>query len=166
MLINQGFNPEASTLATFVKHCERVETTDDIAGAKFAASDEESEPRRKNRKTKSYRVKKRIKRSTMLYCSIHGENTSHNSKDWNTLKAKGKAKLKFSKKDFKKKAREFNLIEKKASLEKEKYLKYKSLNKASKKNNPVILELSNSDSSRSKEEDSSSEEEHSMTYDS
>ena len=56
MLINQGFNPETSTLETFVEHCERAETTDDIARAKFAASDEESEPRRKKRtKTKSDR---------------------------------------------------------------------------------------------------------------
>ena len=47
MLINQGFNPEISTLETFVEHCERAETTDDITGAKFAASDEEIEPRRK-----------------------------------------------------------------------------------------------------------------------
>ena len=74
-----------------------------------------------------------------MYCSHHGENTSHNSKDCNTLKAKGKGKPKFSKKDFKKKSREFNLVEKKASLEKAKYLKYKSLNKASKKKSPVIL---------------------------
>ena len=65
--------------------------------------------------------------------------------------------------DFKKKARELNLIEKKASLEKSNYLKYKSLNKESKKKSPVILELSESDSSSSEEEDSSSEEEHSMT---
>ena len=98
-----------------------------------------------------------------MYCSLHGENTSHNSKDCNTLKAKGKTKPKFSNKDFKKKAREFNLIEKKASLEKAKYLKYKSLNKASsKKKTPVILEESESDSSSSEEEYSSSEEEHSM----
>ena len=131
------------------------------------ASDEESEPRRKKRsKTKSDRGKKRLKRSTTVYCSLHGENKSHNSKDCNILKAKGKAKPKFSKKDFKKKAREFNLIEKKASLEKAKYLKYKSLNKASKKKTPVILKLSESDSSSSEEEDSSSEEEHSMTYNS
>ena len=38
MLIDQGFNPETATLETFVNHCERTETTDDIAGAKFAAS--------------------------------------------------------------------------------------------------------------------------------
>ena len=75
-----------------------------------------------------------------MYCSLHGENTSHNSKDCNTLKSKGKAKPKLYKKDFKKKAREFNLIEKKVSQEKAKYLKYKSLNKASMKKSPVILE--------------------------
>ena len=66
MLINQGFNPETSTLETFVEHCERAETTDDIAGAKFAASNKESEPRRKKRKTKSDRGKKRIKSSTKM----------------------------------------------------------------------------------------------------
>ena len=32
MLIAQGFNPETATLETFVEHCERAETTDDIAG--------------------------------------------------------------------------------------------------------------------------------------
>ena len=115
MLIAQGFNPEIVDLETFVEHCERAETTDDIAGAKFAASDEDSEPRRKKRtKTKNDHGKKRIKRSTKMYCSLHGDNTSHNSKDCNVLKSKGKDKPKFSKRDFKKKAREFNLTEKKA----------------------------------------------------
>ena len=31
MLISQGFNPDTSSLATFVGHCERAETTDAIA---------------------------------------------------------------------------------------------------------------------------------------
>ena len=103
-----------------------------------------------------------------MYCYLHGDNTSHNSKDCNVLKSNGKAKPKFCQKDFKKKARGFNLIEKKASQEKAKYLKYKSLNKASsKKKTLVILEDSGSDSSSSEEENSSDEgEEHSMTYDS
>ena len=30
VLISQGFNLEAGDLETFVKHCERVETTDKI----------------------------------------------------------------------------------------------------------------------------------------
>ena len=116
MLINQGFNPETSTLEIFVEHCERAETTDDIAGAKFAASDKESEPRRKKRtKTKSDRCKIRIKRSTKMYCSLHGDNTSHTSRECNIIKSKGKEKPKFSKRDFKKKSREINLLEKKSS---------------------------------------------------
>ena len=36
MLIYQGFNPETAKLETFVKHCERAETTDNIARAKFS----------------------------------------------------------------------------------------------------------------------------------
>ena len=167
MLISQGFNPETSSLATFVEHCERAGTTDAIASAKFVASDEENKPKSKTRsKSKSDRGKKRPKRSTKKYCSHHGENTSHTIKECDTLKAKGQARPKFSKKDFKKRSKEFNLIEKKASLEKAKYLKYKSLNKASKKNSPVILEISESDSSSSEDEYSSSEGENSMTYDS
>ena len=73
MLINQGFNTETSTLENFVEHCKRAETTDDIASEKFVASDEESEPKRKKRsKTKSDCGKKRLKRSTKMYCSHHG----------------------------------------------------------------------------------------------
>ena len=103
-----------------------------------------------------------------MYYSLHGDNTSHNSNECNVLKSKGKDKPKFSKRDFKKKAREINLLEKKTSQEKAKYLNYKSLNKASsKKKTLVILEDSESDSSSSEEENSSDErEEHSMTYDS
>ena len=150
MLIAQGFNPKTSSVATLVEHCERAETTNEITSAKFVASDEESEPRRKKRsKTKRDSGKKSLKRYTKIYCSHHVENTSHNSKYCNTLKAKGKAKPKFSKRDFKKIFRELNLVKKKASLEKAKYLKYKSLNKASKKKSLVILELSESDSSSS-----------------
>ena len=65
MLISQGFNPETADLENFVEHCERAETTDDIAGAKFAASDEDSEPRKKKRvKSKDKHSKKRGKCST------------------------------------------------------------------------------------------------------
>ena len=32
MMISQGFNPETADLETFVEHCERAETTDNIAG--------------------------------------------------------------------------------------------------------------------------------------
>ena len=84
-------------------------------------------------------------------------------------KAKGKEKPKFSKKDFKKKSREVNLLEKQASHQRAKYLKHKKLNKAfSKKKTPVILEDSESNSSSSSEEENYSDEgdKNSITYDS
>ena len=78
MMIAQGFNPDTATLETFVEHCERTETTDNITGVKFAASDEDSELRKKKRtKSKDDHGKKRKKRSTKMYCSLHGDNTSH-----------------------------------------------------------------------------------------
>ena len=153
-----------------MEHCERAETTDDIAWANFSASDEDSEPRKRKRvKSKDEHSKKRQKSSSKMYCSLHGENTSHTSRELNVLKAKGKEKPKFSKKDFKKNSREFNLLEKQASHQRAKYLKYKNLNKAfSKKKTPVILEESESNSSTSREEENSSDEgeENSITYDS
>ena len=82
ILISQGFNPETSSLTTFVEHCERAETTNAIASAKFVASDEKNEPKTKKRsKSKSDRGKKRPKRSSKKYCSHHGENTSHTTKE-------------------------------------------------------------------------------------
>ena len=107
-----------------MKHYERAETTDDIVGAKFAASDEDSEPRKKKRvKSKDEHGKKLQKRSSNLYCSLHLGSTSQTSRECNVLKAKGKEKPKFSKKDFKKKSREVNLLEKQASHQRAKYLK-------------------------------------------
>ena len=50
MLIYQGFNPETRDLETLLEHCEWAETMDNIARAKFAASDEESNTKRKKGK--------------------------------------------------------------------------------------------------------------------
>ena len=171
MLIAQGFNPETRDLETFVEHCERIETTDNIANAKFAASDEDSEPRNKKRlKSKDKHGKKRQKHSSKLYCLFYGENTSHTSRECNVLKTKGKENTRFSKKDYKRKSREVNILEKQVSRQRSKYLKYKKLNKAfSKKKTRVIIDdPSESDSSSSSEERNSSDEgdKKSITYDS
>ena len=94
-----------------MKHCKRAETMDNIAGAKFSASDEDSDPRKKSRtRSKDKHGKKRKKRSTKQSCYLHGDNTSHTSRECNVLKSKGKENPKFSKKDFKKKSREVNLL--------------------------------------------------------
>ena len=47
ILNSQGFNPETKDLATFVEHCKRAETTDNITKAKLATSDKESNTKRK-----------------------------------------------------------------------------------------------------------------------
>ena len=68
MMIALGFNPESADLDTFVEHCERAETTNDISGAKFDASDKDSDTGKKQRvKYKDEHGKKRQKRSSKLY---------------------------------------------------------------------------------------------------
>ena len=52
MLISQGFNPETGDLGTFLEHCEQAETMDNIAGEKFAASDEDINTNRKKKRPK------------------------------------------------------------------------------------------------------------------
>ena len=84
MLISKGFNPETGDLETFAENCERAETTDNIARAKFDASDKESDTKRKKKRSKfrerEENGKKRHKKQSSLYCSLHGENTSHTTR--------------------------------------------------------------------------------------
>ena len=116
VLISQGFNPETGDIETLVEHCERAETTDNIAGAKFAASDEDSDTKRKekrlNFKGQDEHDNKRQKNHSKMYCFLHDENTSHTPRECKFLKAKGKEKPKYHTKDYKRKSRELNLLEK------------------------------------------------------
>ena len=52
MLISQGFNPKKVDLATFVEHCEQDNTTDNIAVAKFSASDKYSDTKINKKRSK------------------------------------------------------------------------------------------------------------------
>ena len=76
MLISQGFNPETWDLATFVEHCERADTTENIAMDKFSASDEESDTKRHKKRSKFKECeengKKHCKKNSSLYCSLQG----------------------------------------------------------------------------------------------
>ena len=92
--ISQGFNTGTGYLATFVENCERAETTDNIAMAKFSASDEDIETmknknRSKKTKERTYRGKKRHKdssrKNSSLYCIPHGLKTIHTSREWKLL---------------------------------------------------------------------------------
>ena len=105
-------------------------------------------------------VRNARKNKSKLYCSLHGENTSHTTMECKFLKAKGKEKPKYSAKYYKRKSRELNILEKEASHQRAKYLKYRKLNKAfSKKKTRVILDdPSESNSSSSSEADNSPDE--------
>ena len=91
MLIYQGFNPETRDLETLVEHCDWAETTNNISGAKFAASDEDSEPRKKNHlKSKDEHGKKRQKHHSKLFMvkttvTPPGSETSSRQKARNSL---------------------------------------------------------------------------------
>ena len=96
MLISQRFNPETGDLATFVEHCERSKTTCNISVAKFSASDEDSNTKRKKKRSKfkerEENGRKIHKKNSSLYCSLHGENKIHTSGEWKFLKARAKDK--------------------------------------------------------------------------
>ena len=106
----------------------------------------------------------------MLYCSIRGENKSHITREFKFLKAKTKDKPKYSTKDYKRKSREVNLLEKEAAHQRAKYLKYKKLNKyfAKKKTRVILYDTSDRDSSSSSEAHNSRDEDEktSIAYDS
>ena len=101
--------------------------------AKFSASDEDSDTnkirkRLKNTKERDDNVKKLCKNST-LYCSIHGGNNSHTSRERKVHKARysDKDKSKYGKKDYKKKFKDHNLLQ--AQADQQKY-RYEKINKA------------------------------------
>ena len=52
MLISQGFNLETGDMATFLEHCKRSETTENIAADKFSYSDKESDTKRQKKCSK------------------------------------------------------------------------------------------------------------------
>ena len=48
VMISKGFNPKTGDLATFVEHCKRDETTNNIAMANFPHSDKDSDTMKTN----------------------------------------------------------------------------------------------------------------------
>ena len=84
ILISQGFNPENRDLETFVENCERSETTNNIAAAEFATSYEDSDTKRKKKRSKfkewDENGKKSHKKKSSIYCSLYGENKSHTTR--------------------------------------------------------------------------------------
>ena len=138
ILVSQGFNTETGDLATFIEHCEWSQTTDNIAMAKFSASDKDSEIKRhKNRsnfKEHEQNSMKHRKKNSSMYCSLHGENKSHTYKECNVLKkrAKYKENSQYGRKYYKKKFKELNLLQEEAAHQR---ATFKNLNKDFTKDN-------------------------------
>ena len=61
ILILQGFNTETGYLVTFLEHCKRAETTDNISVAKFSASDKDSDTKRHKKNPRSRNVRKTVR---------------------------------------------------------------------------------------------------------
>ena len=62
MLISQCLNPETGDLETFVEHCKQAETTDNIAGEKFASSDKDNNTKRKKKRSKFKEREENVKK--------------------------------------------------------------------------------------------------------
>ena len=111
MLISQVFNPETGDIATFMEHCERAETTDNITRAKFYSSDEDSDTERKKKRSKfkerEENSKKRHKKHFSIYYSLCGENKRHTTRKCKVLKSrtKDRDKPKYSTNYYERKSR-------------------------------------------------------------
>ena len=147
---------------------------DNISGEKFYASDKDSDTNTKKKRPKFKEQDKHGKKChnkhSSLYFSLHGENNSHTTRECKVLKAKTKEKPKYSTNEYRRKYREVNLLEKEASHQRAKYLKYKKLNKAfaKKKTRVVLDDPSDSDSYSSSESQNfqNEDEKTSIAYDS
>ena len=83
---------------------------ENISVVKFSSSDKESITKRHKKRYKKFKErkgnsKKHRKKNSSIYCSLHGENKSHTSRECNVLKkrTKDKENPKYGKKDYKKK---------------------------------------------------------------
>ena len=96
VLISQVFSPEIGDLPTFVEHYKRANTIDNIAMANFSSSDEDSYTKRHKKRSKFKEHEEsgntRQNKNSSIYCSRHGENKSHTSRECKFLKKKSKDK--------------------------------------------------------------------------
>ena len=160
MLISQGFNQEMGDLSTFVEKYEKVNATDNISMAKFYASDEDSDTKKKMKRSRKFKEreekgKKQCKNSSP-FCSIHGENNGNTLMECKVLKARAsyKDKPKYGKNDYKKRFKELNLLQAEAAHKKSKYEKlnkYFIKRNTSKGETVVLYDSSDSDYSSSSE---------------
>ena len=92
MLISQIFNHKTGDLENFIEHCKRVETTNNIAMDNFPASDKDSDTMKNIKRSKKTNERedsgKKRRKNTSLYCSLHGDKTSHTSRECKVIKTR------------------------------------------------------------------------------
>ena len=130
---------------------------DNIAVAKFSASDRESDTQRHKNCSKKFKEhekngKKYRKKKSSLYCSLHGENKSHTSGEFKVLniRAKDKENPKYGKNHYRKNFKELNILQAEDDHQKSKYENINnSFNKkkTSKEETVVLDDTSDSNSS-------------------
>ena len=141
-MTDHGFDPQTATTEEFVEICERAETKELLQQARtpknkrFESNDDSSddEPRKKKKSSK------KPKERAPYFCSLHGPNTTHGTKDCKVLAAKKHEKPDWKKKDssepkykdyqskYKRKNKELHLLQMDTKKEKAKWEKaYKTL---------------------------------------
>ena len=95
--------------------------------ANFYASDKDSNTMKKKRFRKNKEREengKKCRKNSSLYCSLHGKNNSHTSREYKVLKERDaeKYKSKYGKKYYNKKFKELNILQSEAAHQKSKYI--------------------------------------------
>ena len=118
---------------------------------------------------------KKRRKNTSIYCSLHGENTGHTSREYKFIKASSGEKYKYNyvRRDYKKKFKELNLFQAEAAHQKSNYEKINKAftkRKTSKKDTVNIADSSDSHSSSRRESNNyypkAGKNKTSITYDS
>jgi hypothetical protein len=103
-MIEQGFNPETSTIKQFVEISERAETKKTVHeererhfDSKDMSSSDEDSPSKKRKPSKAKNFRKQDRKE--FCCKEHGPNSTHNSADCKVIHGKSSDKQAWKSKD-------------------------------------------------------------------
>jgi hypothetical protein len=140
LMIEQGFNPETATTAELVEICERAETQDAIqkrSARKSHSHDDDSSSEDERHHKKPYKKAKTTRPVRHeYYCTKHGPNSTHDTRECKVLRAERENKKEnWKKRDtsepkysdyrqkYKKKSAELHLLQMETRKAKAKYTK-------------------------------------------
>jgi hypothetical protein len=164
LLTDHGFDPHTEDIDKFVEICERAETKEALSKksdrSRRFESDDDSDQSVGYKKKPKKRPHRPATGHSNYYCSYHGNNNTHDSKNCKVLLAEKEGKPDWKKKskdgkgykDYKskyaKKTKELNILQSETKLMKKKWIKaHKALKEREKKKNSQEGETSEGDSS-------------------